>query len=102
MGVPSLLVGVVFLAAGWPRLAIGPLMFAAWAALGYEIDLRRPVSWRDPPRWSIIMPYVTLMWIGIFGLWMPLRDVNMAYWALCGALLVVHTILNTIGHFEHA
>ena len=40
--------------------------------------------------------------IGLFGLWMPLRDVNMAYWALLGALLVVHTILNTTGHFERA
>jgi hypothetical protein len=91
----------VWLAAGgqsW-RLWTGPVLLAAWAALGAIVDLWRRVEWRDPVRWSVFVPYVALYFFAQMFLWWPLWNLQRAAWAVFLVLFVANTALNLRGHF---
>ncbi len=79
-------------------LVLAPILYALWAAFGAFVDLIRPVPWRRPARWSIVLPYVALFIGSLFSLWIPLWYVGTVYWLAFGALYAVHTVLNLYGH----
>lgn len=61
MAIPALLVSVILLLAGKPvTFWLGGMLFAAWALLGYLVDLARSVEWRSPILPRVFFPYVTL------------------------------------------
>jgi hypothetical protein len=79
-------------------IAAAPLPYAAWSALGWVLDVRRPVEWRQPVRWSILVPYVGLLVGALVALWVPLWWVGFEAWLAFGLLFAVQTILNIAGH----
>lgn len=85
------------------RLFGGPLLLAAWAALGWTVDLWRPRPWRDPPiEWGVMAPYVALYFFGQMFLWWPLWDLAQPAWVAFGLLFVLNTALNLRGHAQAA
>lgn len=87
------------LAGANPRLIGGPVLLAAWAALGIAVDLWRPRPWRGPPiEWRVMAPYVALYLFAQMFLWWPLWDLARPAWLAFGLLFVVNTGLNLHGH----
>jgi hypothetical protein len=90
---------VAFAAAGQPWylvLAFG--LYAAWAALGAYIDIVRPIPWRRPPRWGILLPYAGLLVTALLAFWIPLWWVDRGLWVAFGVLYAAHTTLNVLAH----
>lgn len=78
---------------------LAPALLAAWAALGYTVDLWRPVNWRVPLRWSIFVPYLALYLAAQFAYWIPLWSIGLGYWIAYTILYAVNTALNIPTHF---
>lgn len=99
LGLPT---GAWLLLDGQPyRLFVGPLLMAAWAALGWTLDVRHPRPWRDPPVDRGVMgSYVALYLLAQMFLWWPLWDLAAVAWVAFGLLFVVNTGLNLRGHVE--
>ena len=99
LGAPSVILGAMTLVADQPWFFVAPpLLYFAWAILGYYVDLWRPVAWRNPPRWSIFVPYVGLFTASLILFWISMWYVGTIYWIAFGAMYVVHTVLNTYSH----
>ena len=98
-GLAALALGVILLANGsqWTFFA-PPLLFALWAALGYSVDVWRPIAWRNPPRWFIFIPYVGLYVVSLILFWISMWFIGMAYWIAFGVLYGLHTALNVYSH----
>ncbi|HET7087646.1 MAG TPA: hypothetical protein VFL17_03250 [Anaerolineae bacterium] len=101
VGVAGLLLGVLLVVSRQPAyLAAGPLLLAIWAAVGYTVDVWRPVNWRSPPRWRIFIPYVGLYVTALLVMWVSMWFIGLAYWIAFGAMYAVHTGLNIYSHFK--
>lgn len=101
VGIAGLLLGVLLVVNRLPwYLAAGPLLLAIWAALGYAVDIWRPVNWRNPPRWSIFIPYVGLYVTALLIMWVSMWFIGLAYWIAFGATYAAHTGLNIYSHFK--
>jgi hypothetical protein len=79
-------------------LLVGPVLYASWAAFGAWVDLIRPIGWRVPPRWSVLVPYVVLLTAALFALWIPLWSLDPVLWIAFGVLYAIHTTLNLSTH----
>ncbi len=61
LGVLAAILSVALLIVGKPwYFWIAGFLYAAWAAFGYVVDIARPVEWRSPIRWPVLIPYVVL------------------------------------------
>jgi len=99
MGVPAVILGMLFLVANQPWYVVtAPFLYWVWAAFGYYVDRYRPIEWRTPPRWSVFVPYVGLFVASQFSFWIPLWVVGLAYWMAYAALYSVNTGLNIYSH----
>jgi hypothetical protein len=91
--------GAWLIADGAPwQLVAGPLLYAAWAAFGAWADLLRRVEWRQPIRWSVFGPYLTLYLAAQMFLWWPLWNYWRQGWGLYLVLFLANTVLNMAGH----
>jgi hypothetical protein len=98
-GLLGAVVAIALLVNGQPwSLALGPALFALWSAFGLEIDVVRPIAWRSPPRWAILLPYAGLLMAALIALWVPLWFVDRALWVAFGILYAAHTTLNVYTH----
>ena len=99
-GLLGLAVGLRLLAGGAPwQLYTGPVVFAVWAAFGGWADTIARIEWREPIRWTVFAPYVSLYLAAQMFLWWPLWDRWFAGWCAYLALFAVNTALNAAGHF---
>ncbi len=99
MGVVAVILAIASLPASQPWFVpMAFLLYAAWSALGAWVDLVRPFPWRQPPRWSIVLPYAALLVASLLAFWVPLWWVDRALWLAFGILYAVHTTLNVIAH----
>ncbi len=81
------------------RLFGGPVLLAAWAALGAAVDVWRPRPWRGPRvDWGVMAPYLALFFLAQMFLWWPLWDLARAGWAVFAVLFAASTALNLRGH----
>jgi hypothetical protein len=80
------------------QLIIAPVLYTAWAAFGATVDFLRPVSWRNPPRWMILIPYAGLLVGSLLAFWIPLWWVDSRLWVAFGVLYAVHTTVNLAMH----
>jgi hypothetical protein len=100
MSLPGLALGVLFWVYSQPwHYWLATLLFAAWAALGYMVDILRPINWRSPPRWPIFIPYVALFIAAQLAFWIPLWFIWIGYWIIYAVLYAVSTVLNVSLHF---
>ena len=99
LGVVAVLLAVVFALAGQPWCpVVAFLLYAAWAAFGFYADIYRKIEWRNPPRLSVMLPYVLLFIASQLAFWIPLWYVGRGYWAAYGVLYCANTGLNLYSH----
>ena len=57
LAVTAVIVSLVLLIGGKPwYLWLAGFLYAAWAILGYLVDIARPVAWRSPILWPVFHP----------------------------------------------
>ncbi len=101
MSLPALILGVLFLVNDQPWYYwTATLLFAIWAAFGYVVDIFRPVKWRNPPKWSVFIPYVILFVFSLLAFWVPLWFIRPGLWIVYAGLYATHTALNIYSHFQ--
>lgn len=99
MGAVAVVLALAFGVDGQPwYLVIAFVLYAIWSGLGAMVDLVRPVRWREPPRWSIVIPYAALLMAALVAMWVPLWWVDRALWVAFGILYAAHTTLNVLSH----
>ena len=99
LGAPSVILGALMYVEDQPWFfVVPPLLYFIWAVFGYFVDLWRPTAWRNPPRWSIFVPYVGLFAASLILFWVSMWYVNLIYWIAFGVMYVVETILNIYSH----
>jgi hypothetical protein len=99
LAVPAVIASLVLWTGGKPwDLWLAGFLYAAWAILGYVVDIARPVEWRSPILWPVFIPYVLLYVSSSMLYWWPLGNIQRPLWFLYGALFVMSTILNIASH----
>jgi len=99
LGLPSLILGILMLVDSRPwYFVVPPLLFSVWALVGYRVDVWHPAEWRNPPRWSIFIPYVALFMGSLLLFWFSMWYVDSIYWIAFGLMYVIETILNIYSH----
>jgi len=98
-GVGAIVLALSLAVSGEPwYLILAPVLYAAWAGLGVWIDVIRPIPWRDPPRLSVMGPYVGLLIVASLAFWVPLWWVDQRLWLAFGVLYATHTVINLATH----
>ena len=99
LAIPAVVVTVVLLINGkpWPLWLAG-FLYAAWAILGYIVDIAQPIAWRSPILWPVFLPYVLLYLASLMFYWWPLANIQRPLWFVYAGLFVVSTILNVTSH----
>ncbi len=99
LAVPAVIVSLVLLVGGKPwYLWPAGFLYAAWAILGYVVDIARPVEWRSPILWPVLIPYVILFISSQMFYWGPLGNIQRPLWFIYAVLLVISTMLNISSH----
>lgn len=90
IGLPAVSVGLTDITRGRADAAtIGVLAYGAWAVAAAVVDHVLCIDYRDPPRWTILGPYVALYYAGI-GIASATQLVNgKTPWVIAGATCVV-------------
>jgi hypothetical protein len=97
--VPAVIASLVLLIGGKPwHFWLAGFLYAAWAILGYIVDIARPVEWRSPIFWPVFIPYVLLYVSSLMLYWWPLGNIQRPLWFLYAVLFVMSTILNVASH----
>lgn len=74
--------------AGWFHW-IGPAVFVAFIILMVVVDYARPVEFRSPMRYDIVVPYLTLFFGSILLMGLPMYTMSRSLWLVT----VVTTVL---------
>lgn len=99
LSVPAVIVSLVLLIGGKPwYIWLSGFLYAVWAMLGYVVDIARPVAWRSPILWPVIIPYVLLYLSSLMFYWWPLGNIQRPLWFIYAVLFVISTILNISSH----
>lgn len=99
LGAGAVVLGVLLLIEGEPwHLAAACALYAAWAGLGLAVDVVRPLAWREPSRWQVVVPYAALLTAALLAFWVPLWWVDPRLWVAFGVVYAAHTVLNLLAH----
>ena len=77
---------------------MGGFIYLAWGIYGYWTEYVRKIEWRNPIRWSIFGPYITLYLATVMFYWWPLALIYKPLWYLYAALFIISTYLNVSSH----
>ncbi len=67
---------------------IGPAVFDVFVMLMLVVDYIRPVEWRHPPRYAILVPYLALFFGAILLMGIPMYALNRGLWLVTVATTV--------------
>jgi len=99
LGLVGIVLGIIYLKGGAPwYMSAAPLVFAAWAAFGFAIDILFKIEWRSPILWPVFIPYVLLFMASQFAFWIPMWYVGTWYWVAYTITYTINTILNIYSH----
>ncbi len=99
LAVPAVVVSLMLLLARKPwYLWLAGFLYAAWAILGYVVDIVRPVAWRSPILWPVFIPYILLYLSSLMFYWWPLGNIQRSLWFIYAGLFVISTMLNVFSH----
>lgn len=79
---------------------VGGVIYLAWGVFGLVVEYGKGIQWRNPPRWPILIPYITLYLAMVMFYWLPLASIARWMWFAQGALFLVSTALNLASHGE--
>jgi hypothetical protein len=77
---------------------LGGFVYLVWAGFGFTVEYVRRIEWRDPIRWPIFGPYLTLYLATIMLYWWPLARISRPLWIVYAGLFIVSTVLNVTSH----
>ena len=99
LGIPAIIISVILYLGHkpWYLWAAG-VLFAAWAVVGYLVDMHYQIPWRYPIRWSVLIPYISLYLSSIMFYWWPLGRIQRPLWVLYAALFFMSTYFNVTSH----
>jgi len=99
LSVPAVLVSLFLLLGGetW-SLWIGGFICLVWAVYGYWVDYVQRIQWRNPIRWPVFGPYISLYLATIMFYWWPLGLISRPLWYVYAVLFVISTVLNVTSH----
>ncbi len=99
LSIPAVIVGLIMLRSGkdW-SFWLGGFLFLVWAILGYVVEYRFGIQWRNPVVWSVLVPYVLLYLGTIMFYWFPLGILGRPLWYIYGVLFALGTYLNITSH----
>jgi hypothetical protein len=99
LGVLAVIVSVILLLNGkhW-TLWVGGFIYLIWAILGFTVEYGFDIEWRNPPQWSIFIPYVILYLGTIMFYWFPLGTLYKPLWYIYAVLFIISTGLNVTSH----
>jgi hypothetical protein len=99
LSVPAALVSLLLLLGGetW-SLWTGGFIYLVWAAYGYWIEYVRRIQWRNPIRWPVFGPYISLYLATIMFYWWPLGLISRPLWYVYAVLFIISTVLNVTSH----
>lgn len=99
LSIPAFVISIILLLGGksW-SLWLGGFIYLIWAFYGYSIEYVKKIQWRNPVRWSILVPYVFLYLATVMFYWWPLGLINRPLWFVYAVLFVISTVLNITSH----
>jgi hypothetical protein len=98
-GIVTAALAAILASTGAPwHLIVAPALYTAWSALGAAVDLLRPIPWRNPPRWTVLIPYAALLMGSLLAFWIPLWWIDVRLWLAFGVLYAIHTTINLATH----
>jgi hypothetical protein len=77
---------------------MGGFIYLAWGIFGYWSEYVRKIEWRNPIRWSIFGPYITLYLATVMFYWWPLALIYKPMWYIYAVLFIISTYLNVSSH----
>jgi hypothetical protein len=77
---------------------LGGFIYLVFSIFGYTVEYIKKIEWRNPIRWSVFGPYITLYLATVMFYWWPLANINKSLWYVAAILFVVSTVLNTTSH----
>ncbi len=99
LSAPAVVVSVVLLLGGKPwSLWLGGFLYLVWALFGYVVEYVRGIRWRNPIRWRVFGPYVTLYLATVMFYWWPLGLLRRPLWYAYALLFIASTALNIASH----
>lgn len=99
LSIPAVVISITLILGGstW-SLWMGGFTYLIWAIFGYTVEYVRKIEWRNPIRWSIGGPYVSLYLATVMFYWWPLALISKPLWYMYAVLFVASTILNMTSH----
>ena len=99
LSLPAAVVSLILLVAGqtW-SFWLGGFIFLVWAIYGYAVEYVKRIEWRDPIRWPIFGPYVSLYLATVMFYWWPLALIRRPLWTVGAILFAIGTVLNVVSH----
>jgi hypothetical protein len=99
LSLPALVVSIVLLRAGedW-AFWVGGFLYVAWAIYGFTTEYVLKITWRNPIRWSIAGPYLTLYLATVMFYWWPVGSISRPLWYAYAGLFLTATVLNVASH----
>jgi hypothetical protein len=99
LGIGGLILAILLMRDGQPWwIWLGPVLQVIWSAYGLWVEYARGLSWRNPPLWSIMGPYLTLYLGTVVFYWWPLARLWRPLWFVYAGLFVIATVLNLGSH----
>jgi len=97
--IPALILSIILLRGGksW-AFWLGGFLFLLYAAFGYWVDYMAKISFRNPLRLSVVIPYVTLYLVTVMFYWWPIGLLSRLLWGVYAVLFVIATVLNIRSH----
>jgi hypothetical protein len=81
LGLPAAVALVAFLRTGAaPLQSVGTVVFLAFLVLMLVVDYLRPVEFRSPPRYAILIPYLALFFGAILLMGLPMFTLSRQLW----------------------
>jgi hypothetical protein len=99
LGVPALIISLIL---AWGGMALsfwlaGILQFV-FSVFGVLVEYVRRIEWRDPIRWPVFGPYITLYLAMLMFYWWPLGLIDRRLWFAYAVLFGISTALNLTSH----
>ncbi len=99
LSIPAAAVSVLLILGGKAcSLWLGGFVYLIWAIYGYAVEYVRKTEWRNPIRWPIFGPYMTLYLATVMFYWWPMALIWNPLWYMYAVLFIVSTVLNVTSH----
>ena len=99
LSIPAVAISIILLMGGKPwSFWVGGFLFLVYAAYGYWVDYVKRIQWRNPPRLSVLLPYVFLYLGTVMFYWWPLALLSRPLWVVFAVLFIIGAVLNITSH----